>query len=113
MEELILLAENNRTDNMKRKKTFEIQLLSHVEGETEEEAVKEFLTDIIQRKYSTLYGLGKDIAVDAIEVPQEEEGLFKTKVQGLKQMVEANSPYNDGWTKEFYSKLEKQIDENK
>ena len=50
---------------MKTKKTFEIQLLSHVEGETQEEAIKEFLTDIIQRKYSDICGIGKDIAIDA------------------------------------------------
>jgi hypothetical protein len=86
---------------MKTKKTFEIQLLSHVEGETQEEAIKEFLTDIIQRKYSDICGIGKDIAIDAREVPQEEEGLFDMKVK-----VEADSPYNDGWIKEFYKKVD-------
>lgn len=90
---------------MKTKKTFEIQLLSHVEGETQEEAIKEFLTDIIQRKYSNICGIGKDIAIDAREVPQEEEGLFDMKVK-----VEADSPYNDGWSREFYQKA---LDENK
>ena len=88
-----------RVSYSKTKKTFEIQLLSHVEGETQEEAIKEFLTDIIQRKYSDICGIGKDIAIDAREVPQEEEGLFDMKVK-----VEADSPYNDGWTKEFYDK---------
>ena len=39
------------------------------------------------------------------EVPQEEEGLFDMKVK-----VEAGSPYNDGWIKEFYKKVD---DENK
>tara|TARA_B100000212_G_C27353461_1_gene524731 strand:+ start:803 stop:1141 length:339 start_codon:yes stop_codon:yes gene_type:complete len=90
---------------MSKKKTFEIQLLSHVEGETQEEAIKEFLTDIIQRKYSDICGIGKDIAIDAREVPQEEEGLFDMKAK-----VQADSPYNDGWIKEFYKKVD---DENK
>tara|TARA_R100000995_G_scaffold82709_1_gene57012 strand:- start:16 stop:381 length:366 start_codon:yes stop_codon:yes gene_type:complete len=33
----------------------------------------------------------------------------KKKEQELKQQIEANSPYNDGWTKDFY---QKQIDED-
>ena len=33
----------------------------------------------------------------------------KKNEQELKQQIEANSPYNDGWTKEFH---QKQIDED-
>ena len=50
---------------------------------------------------------------------QIEEGIWdkhirrmeekKRRNEKLKQQIEANSPYNDGWTKDFY---QKQIDED-
>ena len=50
---------------------------------------------------------------------QIEEGIWdkhirrmeekKKRNEKLKQQIEANSPYNDGWTKDFY---QKQIDED-
>ena len=90
---------------MSKKKTFEIQMLMHIDAETKEEAVQTFLANLEMVDFVDKHSLGGDFAIDAREVPQEEEGLFDMKVK-----VEADSPYNDGWIKEFYKKVD---DENK
>jgi len=92
---------------MKSKKTFEIQLLSHVEGETQEEAVQTFLANLEMVDFVDKHSLGGDFTLDIRDVNTDEDAI---DVKDFHAKVQADSPYNDGWIKEFYKKVD---DENK
>lgn len=49
---------------------------------------------------------------DSLTVKQVD-GSLESSIRETKLRVEANSPYNDGWTKEFYEKQLKEVPKNK
>ena len=49
---------------------------------------------------------------DSLTVKQVD-GSLESSISETKLRVEANSPYNDGWTKEFYEKELNEVPKNK
>lgn len=49
---------------------------------------------------------------DSLTVKQVD-GSLESSISETKLRVEANSPYNDGWTKEFYEKQLNEVPKNK
>ena len=50
------------------KKTFELQLRMHVDAETEEDAVRQFLADLEMIDFVDSYRLRSDIALDVRDI---------------------------------------------
>jgi|TARA_R100000081_G_scaffold89994_1_gene64070 hypothetical protein len=92
---------------MKSKKTFEIQMLMHIDAETKEEAVQTFLANLEMVDFVDKHSLGGDFTLDVRDVNTDEDAV---DVKDFLAKVHADSPYNDGWIKEFYKKVD---DENK
>ena len=44
---------------------------------------------------------------------KQVDGSLESSISETKLRVEANSPYNDGWTKEFYEKQLNEVPKNK
>ena len=44
---------------------------------------------------------------------KQVDGSLESSIRETKLRVEANSPYNDGWTKEFYEKQLNEVPKNK
>ena len=92
---------------MSKKKTFEIQMLMHIDAETKEEAVQTFLANLEMVDFVDKHSLGGDFTLDIRDVNTDEDAI---DVKDFHAKVQADSPYNDGWIKEFYKKVD---DENK
>ena len=86
---------------MKTKKTFVVTFHDHFEGETEEQCYDQLL--------EYLKNCVNDGDVCAFSFKELEPSQKTDKLSEMKAKVEADSPYNDGWTKEFYDKALKNI----
>ena len=66
-------------DNTKQKKTFEIQMLMHIDAETKEEAVQSFLANLEMVDFVDKHSLGGDFTLDVRDVHTDEDAVEVNK----------------------------------
>mgnify|MGYP003127808747 FL=1 len=62
------------------KKTFELQLRMHLDAETEEDAVRQFLADLEMIDFVDSYRLRSDIAIDVRDIASGEDAVDAVKL---------------------------------
>ena len=62
-------------------KTFEIQLQMHVDAETKEDAVRQFLADLEMIDFVDSHRLRSDIAIDVRDIASGEDAVELTYIE--------------------------------